>query len=471
MKTSDQHGRYLKVLSRREIMERFGRDSYLPIQLKRSYSHSLKTNLITAQLYQSYSLAIQYMSNWFYKRFPNNFFKHKYLDLSHIHDQTQRYPIRELIKASKPAAHITVDEDVEYNRSNIDLYNLGLTLYNNRARFKDAFFIDREKDTYVSIAFGEIRLEFTFHIRLATKSVQDDVFAICDMAFRGGGSQKNYVDIDYPIPHELIGQIACDAGMCNEDGMYDVNEMIHYFNMRSKLALMYKFNEATGNMEFFLRIPRCRIHIRTSRIQKQQGQQRNMTFNDFGVQFTCEVFFPYLKFFAYYSLTQREHLTSYTLLDTKSFLFGLTTVSNIPKVDEHGWPWEFRSRYELSTPEELEKLENKELITIDIRPLFINELREVIEATKDAAITPARFINIMAFNYVSYIQVGIDWQHMKLTFSEPLTSKEIHFVVYIDKEYMHTVLGNIKMFRSARLRPNDNHLGPDIDLGTKLPNL
>jgi hypothetical protein len=468
---TNQPGRYVKVLSTREVLERFGVTKGLPIDIKKTCHHKLKTNLIVAQLYQSYSLAIQYMNNWFYKRFPKNFFKHKYLDLSHIHDQTQRYTMRELIKTNKPSAHITVDEDTEYNRSNIDLYNLGLTLYNNRCNYRDAFFIDRERNTYISIAFGEVRMEFGFNIHVSTKSVQDDVFALCDMAFRGGGSQKNYVDIDYPIPHELIGQVACDAGLCNEDGMYEVNDMLHYFNMRSKLALMYKFNEATGNMEFFLRIPRCRIHIRTSRIQKQQGQQRNMIYNDFGVNFTCEVFFPYLKFFAYYSLIEREHLESYTVLDTKSFLFGITTLANIPAVDEHGWPWEFRSKYELSTKEEMEAFNNKQPVTIDIDPIFINELREVIDATKANAISPSRFINIMAFNWVDYIQVAIDWENMKLTFTEPLTSTEIHFVVYIDKEFMHNTLGNIKMFKYARLRPNDNHLGPDIELGTKLPNL
>jgi hypothetical protein len=183
------------------------------------------------------------------------------------------------------------------------------------------------------------------------------------------------------------------------------------------------------------------------------------------------VYFPYLKFFAYYSLIQRDHIESYTLLDTKSFLFGITTLANIPNVDEHGWPWEFRSNYELTTKEELEAFDKQELITIDIDPIFIRELREVIEATKDQAISPARFINIMAFNYLSYIQVAIDWENMKLSFTEPLKSKEIYFVVYIDKEYMHNTLGNIKLFKSARLRPNDNHIGPTIELGTKLPNL
>jgi hypothetical protein len=318
-------------------------------------------------------------------------------------------------------------------------------------------------------------MDFGFSIRLASKSVQDDVFSVCQMAFRAQGSEKHYIDIDYPIPHELIGQIACDAGMCNEDGKYDVNDMIHYFNMRSKLALMYKFNHATGNMEFFLRIPRVRIHLRTGNIQKQAGVQKNMTFNDFIVSFHTEVFMPVIKFFAYYSFIERESIESYTKFDSKSFLFGVTSVCNIPNKDEHGWPWEFRSHYELSTKEELEAFKNKELVTISLddpeHPLFVGELRDVLEATKQNAMSPASFINVKAFNYLEYIPLEINWACLKATFLKPLESLEIYFVIYINKDYMHAMLGNLKLYKNARLRPFDNHIGPQIELGTKVPDL
>ena len=474
MQEINQDGQYYAIMSTEEVLNRFGRRDLLPIEIGKSQERSLKTNLIIPPLYQAYSVAIQYMSNWFYKRFDDKnkeFFKHKYLDLSHVMDQMNHYPIREIIKNSKPSAHIMVEDDTEYDRNGVDLHNLGLTLYNNKARYKDAFFIDRIKNTYISLCFMELHMEFNFSIRVATKSVQDDIFAFCEMAFRAGGSEKHYIDMDYPIPPELIGQIACDAGLCNEDNKYDVHEMLHYFNQRSKLALLYKFNQATGNMEYFIRIPKCRIHLRTSKIQKQQGQLKGMIYNDFVINFRTELFFPSPKFFAYYSLIQRDHIKSITALDTKSFLFGLTKLCNIPPLDEHGWPWEFRSTYQLESPEELKAFKNKELISISIDPLFIEGLREAIEATKQIAISPSAFINIMAFNYLRYIPVEINWCCMKLNFLEPLESQEIHLVIYVNKEFLHTTLGNIKQYKQARLRPADDRIGPGIELGTKTINL
>ena len=471
MKDIDQEGHYYDIISTEEVIRRFGNTDMLPIEIERSYEKSLKTNLIVPPLYQSYSLVMQYMDSWFYKRFKSDFFKHKYLDASHVMDQMNHYTTREIIKNSKPSAHIVVEDDTDYDRNSVDLHNLGLTLYNNRARYEDAFFIDREKDTYISMCFMEMHMNFTFNIRVATKSVQDDVYALCDMAFRAGGSEKHYLDIDYPIPPELIGQIACDAHLCNEDNKYDVREMLAYFNKRSKLALLYKFNSATGNMEFYLRIPRCRIHMRTAKVSKQQGQLKGMTYTDFMISFRTEVFFPAIKFFAYFSLTKREHIKSLTALDTKSFLFGLTKLCNIPPTDEHGWPWEFRSTYQLTAEDELERFKSKQLISIDMNPIFIGELREAIEATKEIAISPSAFINIMAFNYLKYIPIEINWACMRITFLEPLDSQEIHFVVYIDKAYLHNTLGNIKRYKEARLRPTNDKIGPGIEHATKTINL
>ena len=170
-----QEGHYYNIISTNEVLEKFGQLNLLPIEVKKSFKKSLKTNLIIPPLYQAYSLIMQYMDEWFYKRFKKDFFKHKYLDASHVMDQMNHYPIREVIKSSKPSSHISVEDDTEYDRNGVDLHNLGLTLYNNKARYKDAFFIDRDKDTYISLCFMELHMHFNFSIRVATKSVQDDV--------------------------------------------------------------------------------------------------------------------------------------------------------------------------------------------------------------------------------------------------------------------------------------------------------
>ena len=466
-----QSGTYYKEISTSELVSRLGYKDLLPLRLEQTQETKLKTNLIVPPKYQCYSLAIEYMSNWFYKKFPDKFFKHKYLDASHVMDQFRKLPTRELIVINKPAAHITVDEDQEYNRNGIDIHNMGGTLYTNRARWNDAFFVDRELNTYISMVMRQIKLTFSFTVRVNTKHIQDDVAEIADVVFRANGTQKHFEDMDFPVPKELIGQIAVDKGMCNGEGYYDVKTMLKYLNQHSKFTFIYKFNPATGGMDYYLRLIRQVVHLRTSSIMKDQAVYKSMSATDFMVRFNVEVLFPAIKFFAYYSMIKRDLIHSITQLDTKSFLFGVTNLANVPPVDEHGWNWEFRNNYTLETPEEIKAYEKKEPVTIHIAEAFQGELLEVINYTKEIALSPSKFINIKAFNWVSYIPLEINWDTMTVTFLQPLKSKEIYFFFYIDKEYMHNSLVILKKIDTERIRPYNNHMKADIELGTKLPNL
>lgn len=466
-----QQGSYYKEISVEEAIRRFGRTDLLPIKIEKSQTMNLKTNLVVPSKYQCYSLAIEYMSNWFYKRFPDKFFKHKYLDASHIMDQFRKLSTRELIVINKPAAHITVDEDQEYNRNGIDIHNMGATLYTNRARWNDAFFIDRELNTYISMVMRQVKLNFTFTVRVNTKHIQDDVAEIADVVFRANGTQKHFEDMDFPVPKELIGQIATDKGMCNGEGYYDVKAMLKYLNQHSKFTFTYKFNPATGQMEYYIRMIRQVVHIRTSSVLKDQAVYKSMSATDFSVRFNTEVLFPSIKFFAYYSMVSREVIHSITQLDTKSFLFGVTNLANIPPVDENGWNWEFRTSYTLEDPVELKQFEKKEPVVVKLEEAFKGELLEVINYTKEIALSPSRFINIKAFNWVSYIPLEINWETLEVKFLEPLKSKEIYFVFYIDKEYMHDSIRILKKIDTERIRPFGDHMKGDIELGTKLPKI
>lgn len=464
-----QEGQYYQTVSIEEILALHGNKDMLPIKIEKSMTKQLKTNLIVPPKYQSYSLAIEYMTNWFYKKFPEHFFHHKYLDASHIMDQFRKLRTRDLIVINKPAGHIAVDEDTSFNRNNIDLYNLGATLYSNRAMITDSFFIDREKNIYISFVPRQIKLNFNFSIRVNTKSIQDDVAEMCEMVFRSGGSQKHFIDADFPLPKELIGQLACDLGMCDENHKYDVYKMLSYLNMHSKLAFLYKFNAATNGMDYFLRIPNFLVHIITSPVTKDQAVYKNMSATDFIVRFSTEVRFPALKFFVYYSMKKRESIHSLTQLDANSFLYGITNLCNIPHTNEKGWPWNFRSDYTLESEDELYKFKNKELITIDISHLS-GEIRDVIEYTKSIALNPGVFIDIKAFNYLHYIPLDINWENMKITFLEPLESHVIYFFFYVDNEYLHNSIRILKKYDDYRLRDVNNIIGPEKELGTKLPN-
>lgn len=464
-----QDGQYYQPVSIGEILARNGNIDMLPISIHKSISKQLKTNLIIPPKYQAYSLAIEYITDWFYKKFPDHFFHHKYLDASHIMDQFRKLRTRDLIVINKPAGHIAVDEDTEFNRNNIDLYNLGVTLYSNRAMIKDSFFLDRDKNIYISFVPRQIKLNFNFSIRVTTKAIQDDVAEICDMVFRANGSQKHYVDADFPIPKELIGQLACDLGMCDENHKYDVYKMLSYLNKHSKMAFLYKFNAAINGMDYFIRVPRCLVHIRTSSISKDQAVYRNMSATDFVIRFSAEVRFPALKFFVYYSMKERESIHSLTRLDARSFLYGVTNLYNVPNTNEKGWLWNFKSDYTLENEEELYCFKNKKLMKIDISHIE-GEIRDVIEYTKSIALNPGVFIDIKAFNYLHYLPLEVNWEKMEIVFLEPWESLVTHFYFYIDNEYLHNTLRLLKKYDDYRMIDVNTNIGPEKNIQTKLPN-
>ena len=41
----------------------------------------------------------------------------------------------------------------------------------------------------------------------------------------------------------------------------------------------------------------------------------------------------------------------------------------------------------------------------------------------------------------------------------------------INKEYIHNTMSMLKQYDKYRLKPHDDKIGPNINIGTKLPNL
>ena len=446
------------------------KEDLLPIYFERSIEKRLKTNLIVPSQYVLYSLCIEYMTKFFFSKFPNNFFKHKRLDTSHIMDDLRKMETKDLIVINKPAAHIIVDEDQSFNRNNLDLYNAGATLYENRARLEDSFFMDRANNIYISFRPYQVKLVFRFSIKVNTKAVQDDIAKICEIVFRSQGTQKHYIDFDAPIPKELIGQIATDMGMC-KNGEYDVYEMLAYLNSNSRLPFIYKFNAATGNLEYFVRVPHAVLHIRTDKVNKDQANMRNMSATDFSVNFECEVRFPSVLFYAYFSMVKRESVRSYTPLDKKSLLFTTTSLCTIPDKNERGWNWLYRKSCTLNDKEEIEKIKKGELITIELSPLLNDELINIINYNKSIYLSPELFIDIKAYNLTKYIPITIDWNNMSLTFSNALDTQEVYLIFYVDTNYVHQTNILLKKMISTRMDEYKDNIGPLQNLGTKLVNL
>ena len=68
-----------RILSVDEVMQALGSTDpeLTPIAIERDYHKHLKTNLLIPSVNQNFSCAVEFMTGWFYNKFPDNFFKTK----------------------------------------------------------------------------------------------------------------------------------------------------------------------------------------------------------------------------------------------------------------------------------------------------------------------------------------------------------------------------------------------------------
>lgn len=443
------------ILTNEEVLAKFGRTDCLPIKIDREYFKKLKTNLLVPSTNQAYSCAIEYIENWFYSKFKPNYFKQTFLDASHIMDQLRKLKKQDLYSVSKPACVISVDIDTNYNRNNLDLYNLGKTVMSNRLSFADSFFFDRDKNTFVAMKMEMLLFNVNFRMKFASRALQLNCWKQCQLGLRSNGTQKEYIDIDYNIPNELIVQLAEDAG-------YEINAcgkvndpilFLQYLNSHSRLPFYYKFDSSTGHMDYFLKVPRNVVHLRIGNIDINQGSDHGMLKSDFEVYFTVELRFPSIKFYSYYSLITRENIKCIKKIDADSFIVAMTNLSKIPTKDEHGWQWSMQRDYSFEE-NELDMIKNKQLVSINFKEC-VEELIDVINYTRSIAISPEAFINIKIFCDIKEIPISIDWKNYTIHFKELVDSGKCKLVLYMDNNYFHTQVTNLKDYDKHRIQKSD----------------
>lgn len=470
----------IKVLSKEDLKNLVNRRSAkgpVPITINKDYTKNLKTNLLTPSRNQSYSCCVEWITKWFLSKFPDDFFKQKFIDMEHLLKQRMDYKTRELLTTNKPAVAIRASLDHSYNRELLDQYNYGDRTYSSMTRGKELFFRDRENNLGIGITMEMLLLNFSFRMVFAEQAIQMDVGNRCNLVFRANATQKHYVDVDYHIPDELLVQLAEDTGnyVCPCSGkIVDAEQFVKYFNQHSQLPIYYKFDASKGNMQYFLRMPRCLIHIRTNPIDIDEGDNHGNLHNNFKVSFDCQVRFPSPKFYAYLSIKDRSNTVCISQLDTKSFGVIVSSLAKVPDTNSKGWPRKLETMYSFNTKEEKKDIQEKKLMSIDFKDM-IGDLRDAIELTKSRAISPNVFLDLRVYNYYKEIPIEVDWYKMRIDLLYPLTSTECCIVLYIDSDYYMELIKILKEYEKTRIQPTDTQyehrylkdktISPDIPNG------
>ena len=173
-------------------------------------------NLALPSYVHGYSLAIEYMYDWFKSKFPKDFFRGGiYIDGKNVLDDYKRlneYAMKNIIKGQNPRARIAPTVEYDFDREGLDLYQAPPEIYLKRSNYQDAFFKDYERNMFLGFMPRALRMDFAFKVRVNSRSEQLDTFNRMELYFRNGSTQYSYISVDFHVPKYIILDIAKRAG-------------------------------------------------------------------------------------------------------------------------------------------------------------------------------------------------------------------------------------------------------------------
>ena len=193
----------------------------------------LYNNLFVPSYVHGFSLAIEYMKEWFLKYLPDINFRYIHINGKHMFDDYKRFN-NQNIKREKPCLIITPNVDYEYNRDNRDLYQAPADIFLRRSDWQRSFFKDNDNKLYLAMQMQGLRMQFNFRVKVSTRAEQLDLKEKMNLRFRIGATQGEYRSADFVVPMELLVNVAHDAGFkikefeqCTSSSVY--GEGLEYF--------------------------------------------------------------------------------------------------------------------------------------------------------------------------------------------------------------------------------------------------
>lgn len=405
-------------------------------------SHKYYKNMLVPSIANQFSIATEYMKNWFLEKFPKNYFKTVHIDGKHVSADFINKSSKEKTKILKPMVTITPKINLEYNRDNIDLMKHGKFVVN------DPFFHDVKNRIYLKAIPELLEMPFEFRIKVSTKAAQIDLYKKMQLVFPILETETPYMDLDIHIPYELITSIGKDMNFeFNEDGsLRDPDSFISYLNRNSDYVFLTKFRGITNRREFFMRWPNINAHIKIdSALSADDGEREGMLYNNFIIEMSVMLHFPAIKYFEYLSMVKHDYVSSEK---DESEYFGMFSIPllKIPDFNEKGW-----QQYITTDYEDIDAVDN--YLEIDFSGLFQgNDIYDIIQYTKSVYINPRIFLDIHIYNHDKEIPYNMDWDTLKLRTTNKVTAYNSYIVIYSDFGYINDTISILRNMNDERYK-------------------
>lgn len=416
-------------------------DNLIPVdrlRLIKKENRKLISTVLVPSASHSYALAVEYIQKWFLSKFSKDYFKTVYIEGKNIFDESRKFTIDKTARRQNPAVAIIPTIDFSFDRDKLDLALGGLELYEEKSTFDTCFFRDYENKLYIKEIDQLNQLTFTIRVYVDTRAKQLNLWHYMKLAFRVGATQGEYIDMDFSLPEELILQLAIDTNFEVDMENRKVKNpvaFLNYLNKNSLLPILYKLRCENGRDEFFIRAQSEYVHIAIpDYLSVDDGERVGHTYENFPIEMTLTLRFPTPQSYVYMSKSPQTIIDG-VRMETSDDIVGLYSIKfiDIPKVNERKWGLYIQTEY-------LED-EESDTIKMDFNDLIGNELKEVIEYTKEQFLSPKIFIDIKLFDVEGkLIPYNIDWDTL-LVVTEPDETErkyqKIAIGVYVDNKYLN----------------------------------
>ena len=405
-------------------------------------------NLAVPSYVHGYSLAIEYMYNWFESKFDSNYFKGGiYVDGKHVLDDYKHFS-KNVVKGQNPRARIAPTVEFDYDREGLDSYLAPPDLYLRRTDFNESFFKDHTNKLYLGMTMRALRMNFNNKVRVNTRSQQLDIYKKMELAFRIGSTQSENISVDFHIPKFIMLDIAEKSGfkVCNGE-IINIIDFLNYFNQHSDLPCIFKIRAINQKAEFFIRLNGLYTHIDTrDKLQLDDGERDGKLDFNFHVEINCVLTIPIPHFFAYYAASDIYSSVPYIEKNKDTVAIYSINPFEVAKSDEHGWNLAAVTEYQAEDGD----------TEMDLSSIFTgdNILTQAIQHDLTRGVSPYKFINIKVYR-CNDLAIGcpikMDWNSNIAYFETPEITEKLVIAIYYDRIYINNLDIELNNYNSSRI--------------------
>jgi hypothetical protein len=422
----------------------------------------MHSNLCVPSFMHSYSMGVEYARDWFLSKMPVNYFKKEngydsiHINEKFVFDDYRKLGKAERLKKAKPFLTITPQLNFDFDLDTVHMYNYGPNILTNSWR-RDSFFRDGEKGLYLLMNMQIVELKVDYRVSLYSRAQQLDLFKKMEIWFRIGATESQDRDMDFHIPNDVICNLAAGAGFevdVKKQRVIDSIKFARYMNSHSAFPIMYKFRKATGNFEFFLRVPMMNVHTNImEKLRPDDGEMSGQLRTNYNIDMSATFRYAAPQFYVYYTKDPIKYEIPKQEVNPDSLSYDICTykVVDIPLVNHLGWEKFVWSKYEYDEDNHGE---------IDLNEMIgdNSEFRRVLELTKSTGMSPATYLDVRLFTadptLDGLVRIHMDWERFTIVLDQDIDPQLLYLTIYVDLNYYNNTIIGLDNALDKRMNQN-----------------